>query len=160
MTKNNLSLKLSNLLIQNNKTISFAESCTGGLLAYHIIKNPNVSSIINQSYIVYSNEVKSKILNVKNTIFTLYGAVSKECVIEMARGLFNKTKSDYCVSISGIAGPNGGSDDKPVGTVYMAILYNDKINTFRFNIKGNRQKIQKKAVKLALQKILEIDTFT
>jgi PncC family amidohydrolase len=145
--------KVSKKLIKYNKKISFAESCTGGLLAYSLIKNPNVSPIINQSFITYSNKVKRDLLKVKKKTLLKKGAVSKKCVKEMAKGLFKITKSDICVSISGIAGPNGGSKNKPIGSVYFCILYHTKYYTFKLNLKGCRKKIQKDSAKQVFKKI-------
>ena len=145
--------KVSKKLIKSKKTISFGESCTGGLLSYSLIKNANVSPIINQSFITYSNKAKKQILKVKKKTLSTYGAVSKKCVKEMSRGLFKITKSDICVSISGISGPKGGTKLKPIGLVYFCILYNSKYHTFKLNLKGNRKKIQNKSTKSVFKKL-------
>ncbi len=145
--------KVSKKLIKYNKTISFVESCTGGLLAYSLIKNKDVSPIISQSFITYSNKVKHKILKVKKQTLSKKGAVSKQCVKEMAKGLHNITNSDISISISGIAGPKGGSKNKPIGLVYFCILYNLKYHIFKLNLKGSREEIQKKSAKKVFKEI-------
>ena len=152
----NIYKKTSKLLIKNKSSISFAESCTGGLLAYSLIKNKNVSQIINQSYIVYSNKIKRKILKVKKKTLKKQGAVSLKCVKEMSKGLYKISKSDFCISVSGIAGPNGGSSSKQVGRVYACILHKGKNFFYEFNLKGNRQKIQKSATKKIFKKIYSL----
>ena len=138
--------KIISKLIKNNITISTAESCTGGLLAYSITKNKDSSKIYQGGYITYSNELKIRNLNVKNTTIKKYGAVSKETAKEMVRGLFMKTKTNICISTTGIAGPGGGSNSKPVGLVYIGIRVNGKIKILKKNFKGSRIEIQKKCV--------------
>ena len=148
--------KLSKLLIKTENTISFAESCTGGLLVYQIIKNTNASKILKQSYITYSNKSKISILKVKKQTLKKHGAVSKQCVKQMAKGLHTITNSDFSVSVSGIAGPDGGSKNKPLGLVYACILYNSKKYVYKLNLKGNRIKIQQKASKFILKQLYKI----
>lgn len=149
----NIFKKVSKKLIKYNKKISFAESCTGGLLAYSLIKNKDVSPIINQSFITYSNQAKRNILKVKRKTLLKKGAVSKKCVKEMAKGLFNITNSDISISISGIAGPKGGSKNKPIGLIYICILYKSKFHIIKLLLKGNRKKIQKKSAKRVFKEI-------
>ena len=138
--------KIINQLIKDGITISTAESCTGGLLAYTITKNKDSSKIYQGGYITYSNKLKIRNLNVKKTTIKKYGAVSKETAIEMVRGLFTKTNTNICISTTGIAGPGGGSKSKPVGLVYIGIRLNGKIEILKKNFKGSRIEIQKKCV--------------
>tara|TARA_B100001540_G_scaffold83984_1_gene75590 strand:- start:55 stop:519 length:465 start_codon:yes stop_codon:yes gene_type:complete len=138
--------KIIRKLIKDNIAIATAESCTGGLLAYTITKNKDVSKIYQGGYIVYSNELKNRNLNVKNTTIKKYGAVSKETAKEMVKGLFIKTKANICISTTGIAGPGGGSKSKPVGLVYIGIRFNGKIEILKKNFKGSRIVIQKKCI--------------
>ena len=140
--------KIINKLIKDNITISTAESCTGGLLAYSIIKNKDSSKIYQGGYITYSNELKIKNLNVKKTTIKKYGAVSKETAKEMVRGLFVKTKTNICISTTGIAGPGGGSKNKPIGLIYIGIRVNGKVEILKKNFKGSRIEIQKNCVNL------------
>lgn len=134
------------LLGHNNLTISAAESCTGGMFAGAITSVSGSSNVINESYVTYSNEAKQKILGVSSKTLTSSGAVSETCVIEMVQGLAIKTKANVCVSISGIAGPKGGTKEKPVGLVYFGLLINGEIYTFRKVFNGNREKVRQRAV--------------
>ena len=135
------------LLIKNNLTISFAESCTAGLAAAAIANIPKASHILHESFVTYSNEAKHKYLDVSWDILNNYGAVSPECAQAMASGLFNKTASDLCISITGIAGPDGGSVEKPIGLVYFAIIYQNKTYNFTQNFIGSRNLIRIRAAK-------------
>ena len=119
--------KIVSKLIKDGITIATAESCTGGLLAYTITKNKDSSKIYHGGYITYSNELKIRNLNVKKTTIKKYGAVSRETAKEMVKGLFLKTKTNICISTTGIAGPGGGSKSKPVGLVYIGIRLNGMI---------------------------------
>ena len=138
--------KIISQFIKDGITISTAESCTGGLVAYTITKNKDSSKIYQGGYITYSNELKIKNLNVKKTTIKKYGAVSKETAEEMVRGLFMKTNTNICISTTGIAGPGGGSKSKPVGLIYIGIKLNGKIEILKKNFKGSRIEIQKKCV--------------
>jgi len=138
--------KIISKLIKDNITISTAESCTGGLLAYTIIKNKDSSKVYQGGYITYSNELKVMDLNVKKTTLKNYGAVSKETAREMVKGLFLKTRTNICISTTGIAGPGGGSKSKPIGLVYIGIQKNGKIEVLKRKFKGSRIDIQKKCV--------------
>ena len=138
--------KIISQLIKDGITISTAESCTGGLVAYTITKNKDSSKIYQGGYITYSNELKIKNLNVKKTTIKKYGAVSKETAEEMVRGLFMKTNTNICISTTGIAGPGGGSKSKPVGLIYIGIKLNGKIEILKKNFKGSRIEIQKNCV--------------
>ena len=113
--------KLHKKLIDKKLTISVAESCTGGLLASNLTKLANSSKYFQMGLITYSNEAKTKILKVDRNIIKKYGAVSKECCEEMVKNLSKISKSKINVSITGIAGPGGGSKLKPVGLVYIGI---------------------------------------
>ncbi len=128
-----------------NLTISFAESCTGGLLASSIIEVSGSSSIIDQSFITYSNESKKTILGVSDEVLSIFGAVSEECAIQMASGLKKIVGSDICISVTGIAGPTGGTKIKPVGLVYVCVNYKDN-KCYKFNLNGDRTKIRSKVV--------------
>ena len=138
--------KIISKLIKENITISTAESCTGGLLAYSITKNKGSSKVYKGGYITYSNERKNSDLNVKKITLKNYGAVSKEVAKEMVKGLFLKTKTNICISITGIAGPGGESKNKPVGLVYIGMQINGKIKVLKKNFIGSRIEIQKKCV--------------
>ena len=138
--------KIINKLIYKKLSIATAESCTGGLLAYSFIKNKDSSKVFNGGFISYSNKLKISQLNVKKTSIIKYGAVSKEIAEEMLRGLYFKSKANICISTTGIAGPGGGTKNKPVGLVYIGISINRKINIIKKKFKGTRIQIQKKCV--------------
>lgn len=120
---------LGNLLTQNRLTISTAESCTGGGVAQKIVSVPGASAYFKGSVVAYSNEVKIEQLDVSAQTIDTYGAVSEECVIQMAQGIAAKMKTDVGIAVSGIAGPEGGTPDKPVGTVWMAVSIKGQVFT-------------------------------
>ncbi len=130
------------LLKKYNLSISFAESCTCGLLASKIGNVPGASSVFNESYVTYANSSKMKILGVKDTTLQNHGAVSEVTAKEMAEGLHKISGSDISVSITGIAGPDGGTEEKPVGLVYIAVNFDNKTSVYKLNLKGDRQKIR------------------
>lgn len=138
------------MLTTYHKTISIAESCTGGLLASTLVNCPGVSEVFKEGMIVYSNDSKIKELGVNEDSIDIYGAVSEEVIKEMAIGIKNRAQADVGLAISGIAGPTGGSDEKPVGLVYIAIAYKDETFIKRFQLSGNRMKIRMNAAKQGL----------
>ena len=144
-------------LIKNKLTISVAESCTGGLLAYNLTKLANSSNYFQMGLTTYSNQAKIKILKVNKNIIKKYGAVSKECCMSMVQNLSKISKSKINVSITGIAGPSGGTKEKPVGLVYIGIKIGGKVLIKKklFKIK-KRDLIQKKTVKEVLEIIKTI----
>ena len=144
-------------LIKKKLTISVAESCTGGLLAHNFTKLANSSKYFQMGLTTYSNQAKIKILKINKNIIQKYGAVSKECCKAMVQNLFKISKSKINVSITGIAGPGGGTKEKPVGLVYMGIKKGNKIiiNKTIFKSKS-RKNIQSSTVKKVIQIILKI----
>lgn len=138
--------KILKKLISNNLSISTAESCTGGLLAYSLIKNKDSSKVFNGGYIVYSNQLKIDDLNVKRITLKKFGSVSKEVAKEMVNGLYLKNKSKICISTTGIAGPSGATKKKPLGLIYIGIRVNSKTKIIKKKFKGSRMQIQKKCV--------------
>jgi len=149
--------KLHKQLINKKLTISVAESCTGGLLAYNLTKIANSSNYFQMGLITYSNESKNKILKVNKNIIKKYGAVSKECCEAMVKNLSKISKSKINVSITGIAGPGGGIKDKPVGLVYIGIKMGKYLLILENKFKSkNRSSIQKVTVRETLKKIIKI----
>lgn len=150
-------IKLQNLLRKSKKTITTAESCTGGLVASLITKISGSSDIFNGSIVTYSNSIKNKELDVLNESLDKFGAVSKQVVSEMLDGVLKKFEADFAIAISGIAGPSGGTKNKPVGTIVIGIASNNnnikKIKTY--HLKGSRISIQKQSANIALSKILK-----
>lgn len=138
------------LLAQNNLTIATAESCTGGLLAGRIINVPGASEIIKEGIVTYSNKAKRNRLGVKKSTLSKYTAVSEEVAKEMVKGVLGLTKADTALSVTGYAGPDGGDDKNPVGTVYIGCSVCGRITVKRFQFKGSRQKIRESATTQAL----------
>jgi nicotinamide-nucleotide amidase len=138
------------LLIKKRKNVSFAESCTGGKVAAAITDISGSSLYFNSSVVTYSNESKIKVLGVKEKIIKDFGAVSKETAEEMAKGVLNLTGSDYAFSVTGVAGPCGGSKDKPVGLVYVGFADKERTESFKFNFVGTRKDIRERTVNTVL----------
>lgn len=133
----------------NNLTVSVAESCTGGMLSSRLVDVPGASDVYKSGFVTYSNRAKRKILGVKRSTLEKYGAVSSQTAEEMVKGLAFLTKADVCVSVTGIAGPDG-TEEKPVGLVYIACSVRDKVTVKEFHFDGNRSKIRENAVSKAL----------
>lgn len=138
------------LLKRRQMTLTTAESCTGGLLAGTLINVPGASDIYNEGYITYANESKHKILGVKNKTLKNDGAVSEACAKEMAKGAAKAAGARAAVAVTGIAGPGGGTEEKPVGLVYIACCIDEKVWVERYQMSGDRQKIRNITVKRAL----------
>ena len=133
--------------------IAVAESCTGGLLSNTFTNIPGSSDFFDRAYITYSNKAKIEELNVNTSTLEQYGAVSENTAIEMAEGVYAKTNVDLAISITGIAGPSGGTIDKPVGLVYIAFKYNEQVSVVTRIFSGNRLEIKNKVVKFILFEI-------
>lgn len=138
------------LLKKYELTVTTAESCTGGMLAGRLINVPGVSEVFREGFVTYSNKAKRKHLDVNKSTLKKYGAVSKETVKEMAKGGAFATDADLCVAISGLAGPDGGSEEKPVGLVYISCYVKDHVVIEEYHFKGNRNKIREQSVVKAL----------
>lgn len=153
----NLEEKLVNLLIERGYTISFAESCTGGLLAARLINVSNASKVINASFVTYANEAKEKYLSVKEETIAKYDVVSEEVAKEMALGLKNETGANIAISTTGLAGPTGGTIDRPVGMVCFGFAINNEIytSTIQFGNIG-RNEVRKAASDYVFTKALEL----
>ena len=148
---------LVKILIKKKLKISLAESCTGGLLASSITSISGASKIFNLGLVTYSNQAKTKFLKVNKNIIKKYGAVSHECCFAMVNNLSRISKAKINVSITGIAGPNGGTKQKPVGLVYIGLKKGIKTHIYKCIFKSkNRSSIQKATVKKALSLILKI----
>ena len=147
----NLNQKLVSLIKRKNVKISFAESCTGGLLSSAITSVNGSSKIFTMGLITYSNQAKITVLKIPKMIIRKYGAVSIQCCLAMVNNLSKISKSKICVSITGIAGPSGGSSQKPVGLVYIGIKIGKKVIVNKCNFKNNgRLFVQKQTVKKTL----------
>ena len=145
-------------LREKNFTISCAESCTGGLLTSKLTDIAGSSDYVEGSIVSYSNEIKNKILRVKAETLKNFGAVSKETAQEMSANVREIFDTDIGVGITGLAGPGGGSFEKPVGTVYISVATQEKVFVEKFNFTGTRTEIKNKSVQAAmnmLEKILQ-----
>lgn len=144
---------VGDLLINKKLTISTAESCTGGMIAARLINYPGISDAFLEGAVTYSNKAKMRTLNVKEETLASVGAVSEETAREMAEGIANRTGSDISVVTTGIAGPGGGTKEKPVGLVYIGVYYKGKVKAYRHVFTGNRQEVRTKATVEALDKV-------
>lgn len=131
--------KIGELLKSKNLSLSTAESCTGGSIAALVTSVPGSSEYFNGGIVAYSNEVKMSLLHVSAETLEKYGAVSRETVIEMVKGAMKALKTDCAVSTSGIAGPSGGTKEKPVGTVWIAAAYKNEIRTMKQDTDRGRE---------------------
>ncbi len=136
----NLEEVIHHWMIDNNKTMSTAESCTGGTIASMLTKLPGASKYFEGSTVCYSYDIKERLLGVKSETLNTFGAVSEETVMEMAAGALRLHQSDYTLAVSGIAGPDGGTEEKPVGTVWIAVGGPDGIKTKKFRFSTNRER--------------------
>ena len=153
----NLNQKVVNLLKKEKLKISFAESCTGGLLSSDITSVSGSSKVFEMGLVTYSNQAKISVLKINKNIIKNYGAVSIQCCLAMVNNLSKISKSKVCVSITGIAGPKGGSKQKPVGLVYIGIKIGKKIVVNKCNFKNKKRLfIQKQTVKKSLNLLLKL----
>ena len=149
-----------NKLLEKNLIITTAESCTGGLIAAAIVNVSGASGCFNEGYITYANEAKIRLLGVKEESIREFGVVSDVVVKEMAEGVLKKAGADISVAVSGIAGPLGGSAEKPVGTVYIGLCLKDKLTnnltkaSYKFHFEGDRMQIRNMTVVETLKLIL------
>ena len=152
---NKLSLKVVKLLSKKRLKISFAESCTGGLLSSYITSINGSSKVFTLGLVTYSNEAKIKILKIPKKIIIKYGAVSYETCLSMVKNLSKISKTNISISITGVAGPKGGTKKKPVGLVYIAIKKGNKTLVKKFLFKSKKRKlIQRSTVNKALNMVL------
>jgi len=145
---------LVNKLIEKKKNVAVAESCTGGLIANRITNISGSSEVFKGGVVSYSNEMKKEILGVKPETLDQCGAVSEECAEEMVRGLYDKTGADFCAAVTGIAGPSGGTDEKPVGTVHVAILCDGKLRNKKYFFQFPRLGFKTLVASVVLKKFL------
>ena len=149
--------QLAELFIKTSSKLVTAESCTGGGLAETLTRIPGSSAWFERGYVTYSNESKQELLSVPLETLEQFGAVSEETAIAMAEGALENSHADYSVAITGIAGPVGGTEDKPVGTVCFAwSKRNEGGNTTRIHFEGDRQNIREQACMLAMQGLIDM----
>ena len=141
---------VSKMLVENNLKIAVAESCTGGMVSASLINYPGISSVFMEGCVTYSNEAKMKSLGVKKETLDVYGAVSDECAKEMAAGVAARYNTNIGIATTGIAGPDGGTDEKPVGLVYFGIYINGKVISKKYVFNGDRQGVRERATRTIL----------
>jgi len=151
--------KIIHTLATQQQTITFAESCTGGRIAAQFTAISGASAILNGACVTYSNEIKHRWLGVSHEVLKQYGAVSEACVSQMLEGAAKMAEADVAIAVSGIAGPTGGTPEKPVGTVYIGILTPKAKEVYHCHFKGDREAVQQQSVQFAVKtlgKILKI----
>ena len=153
-----IELDVAKKLFEKKLTIATTESCTGGLLSSKLTDISGSSEFVHLNLVTYSNEAKHKMLGVRLETLANFGAVSEECSYEMAEGLYKLTKADICISTTGIAGPTGGTKEKPVGLMYSTIYTKNKSWTFEVLLPPDtpRIKMKEEFVKAVLQKVYSI----
>ncbi|MFT6914294.1 MAG: nicotinamide-nucleotide amidase [Motiliproteus sp.] len=148
---------LSTALLQRHWTLVTAESCTGGGIAWQLTEQAGSSAWLEGGFITYSNAMKQRLLGVSAELLEQQGAVSRGCVDAMAHGALAHSPAQLSVAVSGIAGPGGGSLEKPVGTVWIAWARSDGVNRSRlFNFNGDRQAVREQAVEQAITGLLAV----
>ncbi len=153
----NIALWIIERLEAEGRHITFAESCTGGLLSYYLTKESGASNIFDGALVTYSNRLKSAWIAVENAVLEAHGAVSRETVEAMSAGALDVARADYAVAVSGIAGPTGGTAEKPVGTVYVAVRSAERLQTAHLQLHGDRNYIQEQTVLHAVKMLLMLD---
>ncbi len=142
-----------NYLIENKITVATAESCTAGMIAARIGDMSGVSEIFSEGFVTYSNDAKNKNLGVPQEIFEKFGAVSKECAQAMAEGVAKRCGARLGLSATGIAGPTGGTADKPVGLVFMGVCLDGKTTVISHVFSGSRQEVRQKTVEAVFAEV-------
>jgi len=148
--------KIIEKLASQNQTISFAESCTGGRIAAAFTSVSGASAVLDGSVVTYSNAIKHTWLGVDNEVLEKFGAVSSQCVVQMLEGIKNLSGADYLLAVSGIAGPTGGTEEKPVGTVYIGLQTPFSQEVFQCFFHGEREHVQEQSTAFAIEKITEV----
>ena len=150
MQDNRLEHEVAGLLLSLRLTIAVAESCTGGLLCHRLTNISGSSDYLERGVVTYSNRSKVELLGVAEQVIIEHGAVSESCVQAMATGVRRLAGTDLGLSVSGIAGPTGGTREKPVGTVYMALARENNVQSWKYSFKGSREDIKQQASERAL----------
>jgi PncC family amidohydrolase len=151
---------IGGLLLNKGQWLAITESCTGGLISHRITNIPGSSRYFKGSIVAYSNDVKYEILSVSPETLKRYGAVSAETATEMATGVRRRIRADIGLSATGIAGPSGGTEEKPIGTVFIAVCNKKGAKSYRFQFKGSREKIKVESADKALEILKEFLSLT
>lgn len=148
--------ELVKYLTENKMTITTAESCTGGMISSTIVNVPGASWVLNEAYVTYANEAKEKLVGVSYKTLEEFGAVSKETAYEMAEGAAKAANADCAIAVTGIAGPDGGTEEKPVGTVYAGYCVKGKIYVERYNFDGGRYEVRRQTADKTIARLYEL----
>lgn len=146
--------RVGNQLLQKKAKITTAESCTGGGIAEAITATAGSSQWFEYGYITYANRAKKQLLNVSQKTLDAYGAVSEQVVEQMAVGAIHSSGANYAIAVSGIAGPDGGSPEKPVGTVWVCWITPETTRVEQYQLQGDRQAVREQVIKISLQELL------
>ena len=149
-----IAARLIRLLGMKEITLATAESCTGGLIASSIVAIPGASAVFEEGCVTYSNAAKTRRLGVREETLAMFGAVSEETAIEMAQGAARTSGASAAIATTGIAGPDGGSVDKPVGLVWIAAYYDGRVRTRRLNLPGGRDSVRTHAAAEAMKLLI------
>ena len=145
-----LEMALTKFLIKKKYTMTTAESCTGGMIAARMVNAPGVSAVLKSGFITYANEAKEELLGVSHDTLEKFGAVSRETAEEMAEGAVKAAHTDAAIAVTGIAGPDGGTKEKPVGLVYIGVNVRGNVEVREYHFSGSRQKIRESVTAAAL----------
>ncbi|AZZ97039.1 nicotinamide-nucleotide amidohydrolase family protein [Pseudoalteromonas sp. R3] len=151
-----LAAQLGAILTNNEMTITTAESCTGGGISYALTDTPGSSAYIERCFVTYSNDAKTELLGVARKTLEEFGAVSEQTVYEMAQGAADAAQADIAIAVSGIAGPGGGSPEKPVGTVWFGFYLQGKVLCERGDFSGSRADVRVQAIDFSIRKIISL----
>ena len=150
----NIATQVGEHLHDINAKITIAESCTGGGIAEAITAVAGSSQWFEYGYITYANKAKTQLLDVEQSILDTYGAVSEQVVEQMAAGALRGSDADYSIAVSGVAGPDGGTVEKPVGTVWICWITPDATRVEKYQLQGDRQAVRQQVIKISLQELL------
>ena len=148
--------ELGEILKRKNIKISGAESCTGGMVAAEITSVNGISAVFNESFVTYSNDAKHRNLGVSESTLEKFGAVSEECALEMAEGAAERSGADIAFSVTGIAGPTGGTKEKPVGTVCFGVFFKGKTVTKTAHFSGDRESVRRSSVDFVIDLMISL----
>lgn len=153
---NDNSERLINFLREKGYTITTAESCTGGLISATLVNVAGASYVLNEAYVTYANSAKEKLIGVRHETLCEHGAVSEQTAYEMAKGAAKAASADCAIAVTGIAGPDGGTEDKPVGTVYAGYYVCGRIVVERYQFDGDRYEVRQQTALKTIDRIYEL----
>lgn len=148
--------RLINILRVKGYTITTAESCTGGLISATLVNVAGASYVLNEAYVTYANSAKEKLIGVRHETLCEHGAVSEQTAYEMAKGAAKAASADCAIAVTGIAGPDGGTEDKPVGTVYAGYYVCGRIIVERYQFDGDRYEVRQQTALKTIDRIYEL----